>query len=124
MTFIGVGTGKFKGVRKIFAGIFPNFCPKSFLCDFAYTFSPTNLMKAFLGVTSCVFLRTLGAILPRFSANQNFSSCTPVSYTTDEIAWKINTSNRKSQNEPKLGQVFSDGVSALPQYLLVKSYIS
>ena len=63
---IGVGVGKVLRVRRIFARIFPNF-PETFVCDFAYRFSPTKIMKTFFGVnskkmSSCVFQQTLGAI--------------------------------------------------------------
>ena len=62
---IGLGAGKFLGVGRIFARISPNL-PKNFCSTFAYTFSPTKIVKAFFGVTSkwrysCVFLHTLGA---------------------------------------------------------------
>ena len=42
--FTGVVAGKFLGVRRIFAWISPNL-HEMFLCDVAYKFSPTKIMK-------------------------------------------------------------------------------
>jgi len=43
---IGVGPGNFLGVRRIFAQNFPSL-PEKFVCDFAYKFSPTKIIKTF-----------------------------------------------------------------------------
>jgi len=93
---IGVGAGKFLGVRRIFLK-YPQTRPKSFCAIFAHKFSPTKIMKMFSGVTSkkslnvffckplvpffevkerwLLFLPGFSGILPRFSANQNFWRC-------------------------------------------------
>jgi len=103
------GAGKFLGGRRIFARI-PQTCPKSLMCNFAYKFSPTKIMKTFFGVTStkwssCVFSANLGyhflksnnagrhlypdfqGFFSDFHKNQNFYGCacttsTPTSNTT------------------------------------------
>jgi len=43
---MGVGAGKFWGIRRVFALIFPNL-PKMFLCGFSCKISPTKIMKTF-----------------------------------------------------------------------------
>jgi len=59
--------------RQIFGGAkdfypnFPKFLPEKFLCDFAYRFSPTKIMKTFFWSdlqkgTSCVFLQAVSII--------------------------------------------------------------
>ena len=66
----GVGAGKFLGVRKIFARIFPNLPEKQkvFRQLFVRIFSPTRIMRTFSEMTSnAIFSKqtTFGAIFVR-----------------------------------------------------------
>jgi len=102
----GVGAGKFLGMRKIFARIFP-YVPEKFLRDFSLQILSHIDHEDLFGVTSkqgssCVFwfwrkefkrwapfLPEFSGILPGLSTKQSFwgFACTPASCTTDPSSY-------------------------------------
>jgi len=115
---IGVGVGKFMGVKRIFARIFPNLPEKYFVRLLPANFLPQRWWRPYFGVppkTGLVFFCKRWApffpgfsrILPRFSriffeflTNQNCwgCACTPASCATVYSKWVGNTQKYENIN--------------------------